>query len=171
MTDTDRESVKQKWPVGGYAPGSYWCKCHQCENTFTGDKRAFQCPDCVIRELLSAKEAAEAKIDACAEYLKDRQDPADRLAQNHREICSLLEMLAEDRKRAEAAEAKLAAAVEAMREVDERANRTYRARNGKMCSIEADDGEACEIVHSDALFQLRATLAQIKPKEGTDNDG
>lgn len=124
-----------------------------------------------LRALFDAKEAAEAKIDACKVYLKDHQDPADRLAQNHREICSLLEMLAKDRKRAEAAEAKLAVAVEAMREVDERANRTYRARNGKMCSIEADDGEACEIVHSDALFQLRATLAQIKPKEGTDNDG
>lgn len=77
--------------------------------------------------------------------------------------------------RAEAAEAerdalaaKLAVAVEAMREVDGQSNRTYRARNGKMCSIEADDGEACEIVHSDALFQMRAALATLTadtPKE------
>lgn len=45
------EIEKHPWPQGGYAPGSYWCKCVSCEQQFTGDKRAYQCPDCVIQAL------------------------------------------------------------------------------------------------------------------------
>lgn len=48
------------WPQGGYAPGSYWCKCVSCDQQFTGDKRAYQCPDCVIQALASLFGAREA---------------------------------------------------------------------------------------------------------------
>lgn len=45
------------WPVGGYAPGTYWCHCSQCNGSFQGDKRAFECPDCVIQRLRATPEA------------------------------------------------------------------------------------------------------------------
>ena len=38
------------------------------------------------------------------------------------------------------------------------ASRTYRKRNGRLGSIEADDGEACDIVHSDLIYALQAAL-------------
>lgn len=31
---------------GSWAPGGYICKCMQCKETFTGDKRAMMCADC-----------------------------------------------------------------------------------------------------------------------------
>ena len=47
---------------------------------------------------------------------------------------------------------------EAARELSDRAFRQYRARNGKMCSIEGDDGEACWIIPWDAMDDLRQAL-------------
>jgi hypothetical protein len=38
-----------KYPIGGYAPGNYSCKCVNCKIEFTGDKRAFQCEPCAIK--------------------------------------------------------------------------------------------------------------------------
>lgn len=35
-----------QYPIGGYAPGNYYCKCSTCGNQFQGDKRAFQCEPC-----------------------------------------------------------------------------------------------------------------------------
>lgn len=32
--------------LGAWAPGSYICKCYNCERQFTGDKRALSCADC-----------------------------------------------------------------------------------------------------------------------------
>ena len=46
MTGSDRI-----WPVGGYAPGLYMCKCSTCGKTHHADKRAWQCADCVIQRL------------------------------------------------------------------------------------------------------------------------
>lgn len=37
-----------KWPIAGYAPGNYHCKCADCEATFEGDKRAIQCLPCAL---------------------------------------------------------------------------------------------------------------------------
>lgn len=35
-----------EYPMGGYAPGSYMCKCATCGCEFFGDKRAVQCLPC-----------------------------------------------------------------------------------------------------------------------------
>jgi hypothetical protein len=43
-----KEEPKQ-YPIGGYAPGFYSCKCVNCKIEFTGDKRAFQCEPCAIK--------------------------------------------------------------------------------------------------------------------------
>lgn len=39
---------KIKYPVLGYAPGNYQCKCSTCEEVFIGDKQAVQCEPCAI---------------------------------------------------------------------------------------------------------------------------
>ncbi|MEG8224055.1 hypothetical protein OSJ57_26225, partial [Sphingomonas sp. HH69] len=48
---------------------------------------------------------------------------------------------------------------EAAEELSARAFDHYRARNGRMCSIEGDDGEKCWIIPYDAMEDLRAALA------------
>lgn len=37
---------KRKYPILGYAPGSYVCYCVDCKDEFSGDKRAVQCETC-----------------------------------------------------------------------------------------------------------------------------
>jgi len=36
----------EKYPIGGYAPGSYMCRCANCKKNFMGDKRSVQCLGC-----------------------------------------------------------------------------------------------------------------------------
>lgn len=50
---------------------------------------------------------------------------------------------------------------EAAQEVVNRAFDHYRARNGRMCSIEGDEGEKCWIVPFDAMEDLRTILNQL----------
>lgn len=42
------DQTDKKYPIGGYAPGNYWCHCSSCGCKFTGDKRATQCEPCAI---------------------------------------------------------------------------------------------------------------------------
>ena len=44
---------------------------------------------------------------------------------------------------------------------------TYKARNGKLCSIEGDDGEKCWIVSFDDMAELEAALPSA-PSEGAE---
>lgn len=39
----------KKYPIGGYAPGSYRCQCRDCGGMFVGDKNAVQCEPCAIK--------------------------------------------------------------------------------------------------------------------------
>jgi len=50
-----------KYPIGGYAPGSYSCKCVNCETRFIGDKRAVQCEACAMKSLEWTRESCECK--------------------------------------------------------------------------------------------------------------
>lgn len=43
-----------QYPIGGFAPGSYWCNCVTCKDKFIGDKRAVQCEPCAI-EMVNIK--------------------------------------------------------------------------------------------------------------------
>lgn len=42
------EKEKSKYPIGGYAPGNYSCRCTNCKAIFQGDKRAVQCEPCAV---------------------------------------------------------------------------------------------------------------------------
>jgi len=46
--DNEVNVLIQQYPIGGYAPGHYMCKCVSCKKEFTGDKRATQCEPCAI---------------------------------------------------------------------------------------------------------------------------
>lgn len=41
---------EKKYPIGGYAPGNYQCHCGTCGGGFIGDKRAYQCKPCAVRD-------------------------------------------------------------------------------------------------------------------------
>lgn len=45
--DTDLSQMKC-WPIGGFAPGGYQCKCTGCGANFPADKRASECLECAI---------------------------------------------------------------------------------------------------------------------------
>ena len=40
--------MKIKYPIGGFAPGHYMCKCATCGEVYTGDKYSKQCEPCGI---------------------------------------------------------------------------------------------------------------------------
>ena len=54
----DKLSEEGVWPLGGYAPGGYMCKCAYCEKVFEGDKRAFQCLECAVKSAKIALRSA-----------------------------------------------------------------------------------------------------------------
>jgi hypothetical protein len=43
--------VPNTWPLNGYAPGNYWCRCLTCNDDFQGDKRAYQCLECAVSQI------------------------------------------------------------------------------------------------------------------------
>ena len=53
-----------KYPIGGYAPGYYTCKCVNCKESFLGDKRAVQCEPCATK---SQEEKMYTKEDVLKE--------------------------------------------------------------------------------------------------------
>lgn len=59
MTSTEMTTPQagplDAWPLHGYAPGNYSCKCHECTKEFIGDKRAYTCLECAV---LRSKRAA-----------------------------------------------------------------------------------------------------------------
>jgi hypothetical protein len=42
------------FPIGGFAPGNYSCKCFQCSKSFRGDKRAVMCLQCALKGIIPA---------------------------------------------------------------------------------------------------------------------
>ena len=76
MTGSDRI-----WPVGGYAPGLYMCKCSTCGKTHHADKRAWQCADCVIQRLRDpAVLAALPEVQALIETAQWARNRLERIA-------------------------------------------------------------------------------------------
>jgi len=67
----ERLAEHKPWPLLGYAPGSYACRCSICSRVFTGDKRASMCLECAAqraRELLSRRATPASGV---SEALRD----------------------------------------------------------------------------------------------------
>lgn len=66
---------EKKYPIGGYAPGNYQCRCCDCGEVFIGDKRAVQCEPCAVaaKQMFDALSPAEQDelINRNAEAVKD----------------------------------------------------------------------------------------------------
>ena len=63
---------KNKYPIGGFAPGHYWHKgCITCKKEFIGDKRAVQCELCAI-EMVRTKiiKSEEGGFEIERDYLQ-----------------------------------------------------------------------------------------------------
>jgi hypothetical protein len=68
---------KIKYPILGYAPGSYYCRCSTCGDQFTGDKQAVQCEPCAVNCLALTLEASLSRIvelEREVERLKEEKD-------------------------------------------------------------------------------------------------
>ncbi len=55
--------------IGMWAPGSYMCTCFDCEDQFTGDKRALQCLPCAIKSEQGYAARLEAELKEAGEII------------------------------------------------------------------------------------------------------
>jgi hypothetical protein len=77
----------KKYPIGGYAPGYYSCKCVTCKQEFMGDKYAQQCEPCAIEMIESnggvnnegyaIEEPKQQTLGKAAKQYKDLKLPDD----------------------------------------------------------------------------------------------
>lgn len=73
------ELVKRAWPLGGFAPGDYLCKCQTCGQQFQGDKRAFQCLNCAaetVRHFLKSQASRIEELEAENKRLREALTPS-----------------------------------------------------------------------------------------------
>lgn len=57
----------KKYPIGGYAPGNYSCRCANCKTAFMGDKMAVQCEPCA-EKMISEQSSNEEQKEAIPEF-------------------------------------------------------------------------------------------------------
>lgn len=55
----------------------------------------------------------------------------------------------------------LVKAADALMRVTEERSTSYQAKNGKWVSIQGDDGERCDIIHSDITIDCEAALSDV----------
>lgn len=148
-------------------------KCHHCNGTGEGSMygAGTVCDACLGMGILTRTPPASEPVPEVAGVVRELNGRAMEI----RQVCEgkplgghypVVPFTAE---RLEIAAALLSAqavmleeAREAARALSDRAFQQYRARNGKMCSIEGDDGEACWIIPWDAMDDLRQALAKLE---------
>lgn len=82
------EAPTRIWPVRGFAPGGYACRCNRCQRQFEGDKRAGECAECALTWLAAEHERLMTEKDAEIARLRDALTGAARdvLAERQRQI-------------------------------------------------------------------------------------
>lgn len=75
-------------PNGGWAPGSYMCKCFNCNEQFIGDKRAVRCAPCAYKEQPTRKCGYNIQ-GYCKFHLGNQTTPTSKIAKIgcHRGFC------------------------------------------------------------------------------------
>lgn len=65
MTHTPKPqgSDLKPWPLLGYAPGGYMCRCADCGTEFDGDKRAVQCLPCAAKAVHLTLTSREEEVE------------------------------------------------------------------------------------------------------------
>jgi hypothetical protein len=70
MLITPKEESKE-YPIGGFAPGSYYCTCVNCNTMFQGDKRAVQCDPCTVKMTTSEEDIKEKTLQAMIAIMQE----------------------------------------------------------------------------------------------------
>lgn len=60
------------WPLGGYAPGDYVCKCLSCDRQFSGDKRATSCLECAVDYAADKIDGQQSELNGLVEAVAAR---------------------------------------------------------------------------------------------------
>lgn len=119
-------------------------------------------------EIEAAVEAAVADLAAQRDAAVERAEKAEAA---HKFAVERVGTLAQERQEFVAREHDLRARVVALegsgRALIEEVSTTYKARNGRLCSIEADDGEMCVIVHADLVAALDDAICAATPAPAT----
>lgn len=66
-------TTHRNFPLLGYAPGEYWCKCASCGGRFDGAKHASQCLDCAVGETKAQIADLRARLQASQPDVKAGQ--------------------------------------------------------------------------------------------------
>lgn len=75
----------KEYPINGFAPGFYSCKCVDCKKQFMGDKRAVQCEPCATKAKqeqlteIPKEEIEERRNKAYTQELKPNKSAEDKM--------------------------------------------------------------------------------------------
>lgn len=111
------------------------------------------------------RDEARAQVDACAEYLKPGETPAERIKREHDDCCSLMEMLAKDRERRDAAEGQVSA-LTAENERLREALTLFRDFGCPVCS-----GDCASANPPVIACPMQSARAALTPGRGADESG
>jgi hypothetical protein len=70
---------RKVWPLCGYAPGHYFCRCAHCGKQFQGDKRALSCLECAVASARFLMELGRTQHRAWTEWYSSRRVALDEL--------------------------------------------------------------------------------------------
>lgn len=79
LVDSKNRKSKINYPIGGFAPGMYMCKCTNCKDDFFGDKRSVQCEPCAINLVNESNSKALLELHKLKSALKDIKDKYDKI--------------------------------------------------------------------------------------------
>lgn len=79
LGDSKNHNPKIKYPVGGFAPGMYMCKCSNCSDEFFGDKRAVQCEPCAINAVNESNSKALLELHRLKSAISDIKKSYDKI--------------------------------------------------------------------------------------------
>lgn len=79
LGDSKNHNPKIKYPIGGFAPGNYMCKCITCSDEFFGDKRAVQCEPCAINAVNESNSKALLELHRLKSAIFDIKKSYDKI--------------------------------------------------------------------------------------------
>lgn len=176
------ELARNAWPLGGYAPGNYTCKCLDCKVEFTGDKRAIQCLECAVVQAKKAYIAVRNDAMAADNTICSQESRIEALeAENARKDAVIVAMKSQldcaliregnEKHRAKIAHQNMNAEINARERAEAENARLREDRNRyerKICA--AEHGHTINDVLAN-YRQIRRDIQDRRAREGGNADG